>query len=43
MYKEMFITNHAERASTLAVVMLLAVIPVLIVNIRSFGRKGGAE
>lgn len=40
MYKEMFIYNHYERASTLAVVMLLAILPVMIMNIRSFGKQG---
>jgi alpha-glucoside transport system permease protein len=40
MYKEMFIYNHYERASTLAVVMLLAIIPIMILNIRSFRKDG---
>lgn len=39
MYKEMFIAHHAGRAATLAVLMLVAVIPILVMNLRSFGRK----
>ena len=41
MYKEMFIFNHFGRASTLAVVMLAAVLPILVMNLRRFGRKAG--
>ena len=40
-YKEMFIYNHFGRASALAAVLLVAVLPVMIMNIRSSGRRGG--
>lgn len=36
MYKEMFNFNHFGRASAIAVVLLLAIIPVMLVNIRRF-------
>ena len=41
MYKEMFIFNQFGRASTLAVVMLAAVLPILIMNLKDFSRKAG--
>ena len=40
-YKEMFIFNHFGRASALAAILLVAVLPVMIMNIRSSGRQGG--
>ncbi|MHB0857283.1 MAG: carbohydrate ABC transporter permease [Anaerolineae bacterium] len=36
MYKEMFNFNHFGRASAIAIVLLLAVIPVMAINIRRF-------
>lgn len=36
MYKEMFHFRHFGRASAIAVVLLLAIIPVMLVNIRRF-------
>lgn len=41
MYKELFIFNHFGRASTLAVFMLVAIVPVMVLNVRSFGKKAG--
>jgi alpha-glucoside transport system permease protein len=39
MYKEMFNYRHFGRASALAIVLLLATIPVMIINIRRFRRQ----
>ena len=36
MYKEMFIFNDFGRASAIAVVLLLAIIPVMLININRF-------
>ena len=36
MYKEMFHFHHFGRASSIAVILLLAIIPVMLVNIRRF-------
>ncbi len=36
MYKEMFNFRHFGRASTIAVILLLAIIPVMLMNIRRF-------
>ncbi len=36
MYKEMFHFNNFGRASAIAVILLLAIIPVMIINIRRF-------
>ncbi len=41
MYKEMFNYQHFGRASALAVILLAAIIPVMVINIRRFGRRGG--
>jgi alpha-glucoside transport system permease protein len=42
MYKELFNFQSFGRASALATVLLLAIAPVLVMNVRRFGRKGGA-
>ena len=42
MYKEMFNYNDFGRASAFATVLLLAIIPVVFINIRRFGRGGRA-
>ena len=39
MYKEMFNFRNFGRASAIAVFLLIAVIPVVIMNIRRFSRK----
>lgn len=39
MYKEMFQFRHFGRASAIAVVLLLAIIPVMVVNIRRFRQQ----
>ena len=39
MYKEMFNFRHFGRASALAVILLLATLPVMIVNVRRFQRQ----
>ncbi len=39
MYKEMFNYRHFGRASALAIVLLLATVPVMIVNIRRFRQQ----
>jgi alpha-glucoside transport system permease protein len=39
MYKEMFNFSHFGRASALAVILLLATIPVMVVNVRRFQRQ----
>lgn len=36
MYKEMFNVRHFGRASSIAVILLLAIIPIMILNIRRF-------
>lgn len=36
MYKEMFIFNHIGRASAIAVILMLAIVPIMLVNIRRF-------
>jgi len=36
MYKEMFNYHHFGRASAIAVILLLAVIPVIAFNVRRF-------
>ena len=43
MYKEMFNYQDFGRASAIATVLLLAIIPVMVINIRQFGRGGGAR
>ena len=40
MYKEMFNYQSFGRASAFAVILLLAIIPVMVINIRKFGRGG---
>jgi alpha-glucoside transport system permease protein len=39
MYKELFINNQPGRASAIAVVLLLLIIPVMIINIRRFRQQ----
>jgi alpha-glucoside transport system permease protein len=39
MYKEMFNYQNFGRASAFAVILLLAIIPVMVLNIRRFGRS----
>ncbi len=41
MYKEMFNYQNFGRASAFAVILLLAIIPVMVLNIRRFGKTGG--
>ena len=41
MYKEMFNFRNFGRASALAVILLVAIIPVMLLNIRRFGEQGG--
>jgi alpha-glucoside transport system permease protein len=41
MYKEMFNFQNFGRASAFAVILLVAIIPVMVLNIRRFGRSGG--
>jgi alpha-glucoside transport system permease protein len=41
MFKEMFTFGNFGRASALAVVLLLAIVPVMLVNIRRFRRREG--
>jgi alpha-glucoside transport system permease protein len=41
MYKEMFNYGDFGRASALAVLLLLAIIPVMFINVRRFARKAG--
>ena len=43
MYKEMFNYRNFGRASALAVILLLAIIPVMAINIRRFGQKREAK
>ncbi|HET6451414.1 MAG TPA: sugar ABC transporter permease [Spirochaetia bacterium] len=40
MYKEMFNYQNFGRASAFAVILLVAIIPVMILNIKRFGRSG---
>jgi alpha-glucoside transport system permease protein len=39
MYKEMFNYQDFGRASALAVILLLAIIPVMVINVKRFGRQ----
>jgi alpha-glucoside transport system permease protein len=41
MYEEMFSYQNFGRAGALAVILLLAIIPVMVLNIRRFGQQGG--
>jgi alpha-glucoside transport system permease protein len=41
MYKEMFTFRNYGRASAIAVILLLAIIPVMIMNIKRFQESGG--
>jgi alpha-glucoside transport system permease protein len=41
MYKEMFNYNDFGRAAAFATLLLLAIIPVMFINVRRFGRKAG--
>ena len=43
MYKEMFNYNDFGRASAFATLLLLAIVPVMLINIRRFSRKGDAR
>jgi alpha-glucoside transport system permease protein len=44
MYKQLFITRDLGRASAIAIVLLLAIIPVMIVNIRRYrAQMGGVQ
>jgi alpha-glucoside transport system permease protein len=36
MYEEMFINNHFGRASAVAIVLLLAILPFMALNIKRF-------
>lgn len=40
-YRQLFMYQNAGYGSTLAIVLLIAVIPVIIVNLRQFRREGG--
>jgi alpha-glucoside transport system permease protein len=42
MYKQMFIYQDSGKASAIAVILLLAIIPVMVLNIKRFGRTGSA-
>lgn len=42
MYKEMFTFRNFGRASAIAVLLLLAIIPVMLMNIKRFRQRGGA-
>lgn len=42
MYKEMFVYRNFGRASAIAVLLLLTIIPVMLINIKRF-RQGGAH
>jgi len=39
MYKEQFAFSHYGRAATIAVVLLILVVPMMLVNIRRFRRQ----
>jgi alpha-glucoside transport system permease protein len=41
MYKEMFNYNNFGRASAFAMLLLIAIIPVMFINIKRFGRRAG--
>ena len=41
MYKEMFNYQDFGRASAIAVILLVAIIPVMVLNIKRFGQQGG--
>jgi len=41
MYKEMFNYQNFGRASAIAVILLIAIIPVMVLNIKRFGQQGG--
>ena len=41
MYKELFNNNQQGRAAAIAVILLIAIIPVMIINIRRFRAAGG--
>jgi alpha-glucoside transport system permease protein len=41
MYKEMFNFQDFGRASAIAVILLVAIIPVMVINIKRFGQQGG--
>jgi alpha-glucoside transport system permease protein len=43
MYKEMFNYNNFGMASAFATLLLVAIVPVMLINIRRFGRKGDAR
>jgi alpha-glucoside transport system permease protein len=43
MYKEMFNYFNYGRASAIAMVLLLLIIPVMIMNVRRFAKEGGAS
>ena len=43
MYKQLFITRDLGRASAIAMVLLLAIIPVMIVNIRRYREQMGSN
>jgi alpha-glucoside transport system permease protein len=38
-YREMFTNGNEGMASAIAIVLLLAVVPVMIYNLRSFSRR----
>ncbi len=42
MYKEMFNYQNFGRASAIAVILLVAIIPVMVLNIKRFGQKGSS-
>jgi len=42
MYKEMFNYQNFGRASAIAVILLIAIIPVMVLNIKRFGKKGSS-
>jgi alpha-glucoside transport system permease protein len=39
MYRELFINRHNGRASAIAVVLLLSIIPVMLINVRRFRQQ----
>ncbi len=43
MYKEMFNFRNYGRASALAVILLVAILPVMLINIRRFGSRAGSR